>query len=109
MSQFVRAHNHMKPLIMMSHHGSLQDMELGEACGCPHDVGWAACYSEIRWTNAEIMKGFMLPDNFPGYDVNDNPDVEPADGIGISEAEKARREAEGIENKVAEDGEAVIQ
>lgn len=50
-----------------------------------------------------------LPDNFPGYDVSDNPDVEPADGIGISEEEKARREAEGIENKTAEDGEAVIQ
>lgn len=50
-----------------------------------------------------------LPDNFPGYDVNDNPGVEPADGIGISDEEKARREAEGIENKTAEDGEAVIQ
>ena len=37
------------------------DMELGEAYGCPHDVGWAACCSESGWTDAEILMGLMLP------------------------------------------------
>ncbi len=38
------------------------DMELGEVCGCPHDVGWAANCSESGWTDAEILMGLMLPD-----------------------------------------------
>ena len=38
------------------------DMELGEAYGCPHDVGWAAKCSESGWTDAEILMGLMLPD-----------------------------------------------
>ena len=37
------------------------DMDLGEAYGCPHDVGWAACCSESGWTDAEILMGLMLP------------------------------------------------
>ena len=41
------------------------DMELGEVCGCPHDVGWAANCSETGWTDAEILMGLMLPD-LPG-------------------------------------------
>ena len=38
------------------------DMELGEAYGCPHDIGWAAYASESGWTNAEILMGMMLPE-----------------------------------------------
>ena len=38
------------------------DMDLGEAYGCPHDVGWAANCSESGWTNAEILMGLMLPE-----------------------------------------------
>lgn len=38
------------------------DMELGEAYGCPHDVGWAACCSESGWTDAEILMGLMMPE-----------------------------------------------
>ena len=37
------------------------DMDMGEAYGCPHDVGWAACCSESGWTDAEILMGLMLP------------------------------------------------
>ncbi len=37
------------------------DLELNEAYGCPHDVGWAACCSESGWTDAEILMGLMLP------------------------------------------------
>ena len=36
-------------------------MDMGEAYGCPHDVGWAACCSESGWTDAEILMGLMLP------------------------------------------------
>ena len=38
------------------------DMDLGEACGCPHDAGWGPLCSESGWTNAEILMGLMLPD-----------------------------------------------
>ena len=38
------------------------DMELGEAYGCPHDVGWAAYCSESGWTDAEILMGLMMPE-----------------------------------------------
>ncbi|MCR5681102.1 MAG: glycoside hydrolase family 127 protein [Clostridiales bacterium] len=38
------------------------DMELGEAYGCPHDVGWAANCSESGWTDAEILMGLMMPE-----------------------------------------------
>jgi len=38
------------------------DMNLGEAYGCPHDVGWAANASESGWTNAEILMGMMMPE-----------------------------------------------
>ena len=38
------------------------DMELGEAYGCPHDVGWAVLCSESGWTDAEILMGLMMPD-----------------------------------------------
>ena len=38
------------------------DMDMGEAYGCPHDVGWAACCSESGWTDAEILMGLMLPE-----------------------------------------------
>jgi len=38
------------------------DMDLGEAYGCPHDIGWAAYASESGWTNAEILMGMMMPD-----------------------------------------------
>ncbi len=38
------------------------DMELEEAYGCPHDVGWAANCCETGWTVAEILMGMMLPD-----------------------------------------------
>ena len=37
------------------------DLDLNEAYGCPHDVGWAACCSESGWTDAEILMGLMLP------------------------------------------------
>ena len=37
-------------------------MDLGEAYGCPHDVGWAAYCSETGWTDAEILMGLMLPE-----------------------------------------------
>ena len=85
---------------------------------CTRVLSWPGLMMQ-RITTQEPDDGMMecaiaalktaLPDNFPGYDVNENPDVEPADGIGISEEEKARREREGIENRTAEDGEAVIQ
>ncbi len=38
------------------------DMDLGEAYGCPHDVGWAVRCSESGWTNAEILMGLMMPE-----------------------------------------------
>ena len=38
------------------------DMELGEAYGCPHDVGWAVRCSESGWTDAEILMGLMMPE-----------------------------------------------
>ena len=38
------------------------DMDLREAYGCPHDVGWAANASESGWTNAEILMGMMMPE-----------------------------------------------
>ena len=38
------------------------DMELGEAYGCPHDVGWAVLCSESGWTDAEILMGLMMPE-----------------------------------------------
>ncbi|MBO6052655.1 MAG: hypothetical protein J6Q17_02865, partial [Clostridia bacterium] len=38
------------------------DMDLGEAYGCPHDVGWAANCCETGWTVAEILMGLMLPE-----------------------------------------------
>lgn len=38
------------------------DMDLGEAYGCPHDVGWAANASESGWTDAEILMGMMMPE-----------------------------------------------
>lgn len=38
------------------------DMDLGEAYGCPHDIGWAAYASESGWTNAEILMGMMMPE-----------------------------------------------
>jgi hypothetical protein len=37
------------------------DMDLHEAYGCPHDVGWAAYSIESGWTVAEILMGMMLP------------------------------------------------
>ena len=37
-------------------------MELGEAYGCPHDVGWAVRCSESGWTDAEILMGLMMPE-----------------------------------------------
>ena len=40
------------------------DMDLGEAYGCPHDVGWAPYASETGWTDAEILMGLMLPSVF---------------------------------------------
>ena len=43
------------------------DLELGEAYGCPHDVGWAAYCSETGWTDAEILMGLMLPDVMARY------------------------------------------
>lgn len=38
------------------------DMDLREAYGCPHDVGWAAYCCETGWTAAEILMGMMLAD-----------------------------------------------
>ena len=38
------------------------DMELGEAYGCLHDVGWVANAGESGWTNSQILMGMMLPD-----------------------------------------------
>lgn len=40
------------------------DMDLGEAYGCPHDVGWAPYANETGWTVAEILMGMMLMDFF---------------------------------------------
>ncbi len=40
------------------------DMDLREAYGNPHDVGWAALCSESGWTDAEILMGLMLPEIF---------------------------------------------
>ena len=40
------------------------DMDLHEAYGCPHDVGWAAYAIESGWTVSEILMGMMLPDIF---------------------------------------------
>lgn len=42
------------------------DMDLQEAYGCPHDVGWAANCCETGWTVAEILMGMMLMDIMPG-------------------------------------------
>lgn len=36
------------------------DMDLQEAYGCPHDVGWAANCCETGWTVAEILMGMMF-------------------------------------------------
>lgn len=44
------------------------DMDLKEAYGCPHDVGWAANASESGWTNAEILMGMMMPEIL-GFDT----------------------------------------
>ena len=41
------------------------DMDLGEAYGCPHDVGWAAYVNETGWTVAEILMGMMFMDILP--------------------------------------------
>ena len=41
------------------------DMDLKEAYGCPHDVGWAANCCETGWTVAEILMGMMLMDILP--------------------------------------------
>ncbi|MBR4960783.1 MAG: hypothetical protein IKY52_07795 [Clostridia bacterium] len=41
------------------------DMDLQEAYGCPHDVGWAANCCETGWTVAEILMGMMLMDILP--------------------------------------------
>ena len=41
------------------------DMDLQEAYGCPHDVGWAANCCETGWTVAEILMGMMLTDILP--------------------------------------------
>jgi len=38
------------------------DMDLWEAYGCPHDIGWAAYASESGWTVGEILMGMMLMD-----------------------------------------------
>lgn len=40
------------------------DMELGEAYGCPHDIGWAPYVNESGWTAGEILMGMMLMDVF---------------------------------------------
>ncbi len=45
------------------------DMELGEVCGCPNDIGWAANCSESGWTDAEILMGLMMPDILGGRPV----------------------------------------
>ena len=45
------------------------DLELGEACGCPHDAGWGPLCSESGWTDAEILMGLMLPDIFAMKDL----------------------------------------
>ena len=37
------------------------DPEPGEAYGCPHDAGWAACCGETGRTDAKILTGLMLP------------------------------------------------
>ncbi|MBQ7922336.1 MAG: hypothetical protein IJ325_07140 [Clostridia bacterium] len=44
------------------------DMDLKEAYGCPHDVGWAANASESGWTNSEILMGMMMPEIL-GFDA----------------------------------------
>ncbi|NLZ36789.1 MAG: hypothetical protein GX897_04845 [Clostridiales bacterium] len=44
------------------------DMDLEEAYGCPHDVGWAANCCESGWTVSEILMGMMLMDIFPEKD-----------------------------------------
>lgn len=44
------------------------DMDLKEAYGCPHDVGWAANCCETGWTVAEILMGMMLMDILPHSD-----------------------------------------
>jgi len=41
------------------------DMDLEEAYGCPHDVGWAANCCETGWTVAEILMGMMFMDILP--------------------------------------------
>ena len=41
------------------------DMDLQEAYGCPHDIGWAANCCETGWTVAEILMGMMLMDIIP--------------------------------------------
>ena len=48
------------------------DLELGEACGCPHDAGWGPLCSESGWTDAEILMGLMLPDIFAMEDLEKN-------------------------------------
>jgi hypothetical protein len=47
------------------------DLDLGEAYGCPHDVGWAAYCSESGWTDAEILMGMMMPEymGLSGFDA----------------------------------------
>ena len=38
------------------------DMDLQEAYGCPHAVGWAANCCETGWTIGEILMGMMFMD-----------------------------------------------
>ena len=44
------------------------DMDLKEAYGCPHDIGWAANACETGWTVAEVLMGMMLMDIMPKND-----------------------------------------
>ena len=46
------------------------DMDLEEAYGCPHDIGWAANCCETGWTEAEILMGMMLMDLYDREKTN---------------------------------------
>ena len=46
------------------------DMDLEEAYGCPHDIGWAANCCETGWTEAEILMGMMLMDLYDKEKTN---------------------------------------
>ncbi len=50
------------------------DMDLGEAYGCPHDLGWAANAAMTGWMASEILMGMMLPD-VPGFWSETDPGV----------------------------------